>query len=326
MQSTIYDVAKAAGVSSTMASRVLRGQRKTRDEATARILDAAGRLGYQRNKMASALRTRSSGLIGLLVPDLGSPFFTAFAEELSRQTLQRDFVVMSMVVDGENGSAVARRLNDYRVQAVVSAVPDIHAVLNQAGWEGTVVAVCRRPLPEPTLYVGMDDYRAGQLAGEYLLGLGHERVMAFLESPGIPSTLPRLAGIEEAFLGKGAVHFIPASRLDDLTPDVVADLHRRFAVSAVVGGSDAIAVRLYNAFARRHKMIPEELSLLAIDGSLPDLFLPVELTAVVQPIKDCVRKVLDWFTRDGPGADMESCLLAPTLRVGATTRQVLRTR
>ena len=81
---TLEQVAAAAGVSTSTASRALAGKaRECRisvktEEA---ILLAAQGLGFQPSHVARSLRSRKSGLIGLLVPDASNPFFAAIARK-----------------------------------------------------------------------------------------------------------------------------------------------------------------------------------------------------------------------------------------------------
>src|SRR5215212_5757296 len=81
---TLEQVAQAAGVSPSTASRALAGKaRQCRiSETTERaILQAAKGLGFQASHVARSLRTQRTGLIGLLVPDASNPFFAAIARK-----------------------------------------------------------------------------------------------------------------------------------------------------------------------------------------------------------------------------------------------------
>ena len=81
---TLEQVAAAAGVSTSTASRALAGKAKEcrisakTEEA---ILLAAKGLGFQPSHVARSLRSRRSGLIGLIVPDASNPFFAAIARK-----------------------------------------------------------------------------------------------------------------------------------------------------------------------------------------------------------------------------------------------------
>jgi LacI family transcriptional regulator len=72
---TIYDVAARAGVSSATVSRVFNGIKVSPDlEVAVRL--AASELGFVRNRNARRLRTNSSEIITMMIPDIENPFFT----------------------------------------------------------------------------------------------------------------------------------------------------------------------------------------------------------------------------------------------------------
>ncbi|STQ12293.1 DNA-binding transcriptional repressor MalI [Enterobacter cloacae] len=72
---TINDVALAAGVSVSTVSLVLSGKGRISPATGQRVNDAVEQLGFVRNRQASALRGGQSGVIGLIVRDLTSPFY-----------------------------------------------------------------------------------------------------------------------------------------------------------------------------------------------------------------------------------------------------------
>ena len=64
----LRDVAAAAGVSVSTASRVLSGAANTSPSAVAAVLAASERLKYRPNLVARGLRARTTGLAGIVVP------------------------------------------------------------------------------------------------------------------------------------------------------------------------------------------------------------------------------------------------------------------
>src|SRR3954447_2678765 len=66
---TLTDVAKAAGVSLTTASKAMNGQARVSAETRARVLKVARRLSYTPNPMARSLISGRSGTVGLIIID-----------------------------------------------------------------------------------------------------------------------------------------------------------------------------------------------------------------------------------------------------------------
>ena len=83
MRVTIQDVAKASGVSATTVSHALTGKRPVASETKDRIDAAVRRLNYRPNHVARNLRTRTSQMIAVVVPDITNPFYSQVTRGLA---------------------------------------------------------------------------------------------------------------------------------------------------------------------------------------------------------------------------------------------------
>jgi DNA-binding LacI/PurR family transcriptional regulator len=92
----LEDVAGAAGVHVSTASRVLNGTAPAavRPETRVRIEKEAARLRYQPNAMARGLKLASTGAVGLLVPSLRNPVYSAIIRGAFDRAWERDYVVL----------------------------------------------------------------------------------------------------------------------------------------------------------------------------------------------------------------------------------------
>ena len=75
-ETTIYDIAKKLGISAATVSRGLRDHPGINKNTRKKILDAAAKMGYRSNSMASNLRNKRSNIIGVIVPRLNSSFMS----------------------------------------------------------------------------------------------------------------------------------------------------------------------------------------------------------------------------------------------------------
>jgi LacI family transcriptional regulator len=97
--STIHDVARAANVSKTTASRVLNGAPNVAPDTRARVLDAVRQIDYRVNHTARSLRTTRTSLVGLLVPAIANDVFGRIAEGIEEE-LRRDDVGLVIASSG----------------------------------------------------------------------------------------------------------------------------------------------------------------------------------------------------------------------------------
>jgi len=122
---SIQEIACVAGVSASLVSRVLRGKvgRIPVSPATRRrILDAAAQANYTPDARASVLRTRKSGVIGVLAPRLAgtanSVFYNALAAGLAEK--QREMMLGIHLGNMEMMRQHVRMFRSYRTQAVLA--------------------------------------------------------------------------------------------------------------------------------------------------------------------------------------------------------------
>ena len=90
----LREVAGAAGVSISTASRVLGGKANVSPASRRAVLAASRRLNYRGDPVARALRTRRSGIVGMLVPNIGNPLFAALIQAAARTLEATDIDLM----------------------------------------------------------------------------------------------------------------------------------------------------------------------------------------------------------------------------------------
>ena len=76
---TIKDVARVAGVSIGTVSNVLNGKESVRLQNREKVYKAVDQLGFQYNMTASALRTKTTKNIGLIIPSITNPYYPELA-------------------------------------------------------------------------------------------------------------------------------------------------------------------------------------------------------------------------------------------------------
>src|SRR5712675_1963357 len=106
---TMNDVARAAGVSLGTVSKVLNGNPTVAAELRERVLNACGQLSYQRNRIATSLRSRQTHTIGIIIPDILNTFYAALVEKLENLASSAGYTVI-VVTTGEDPSRGRERI------------------------------------------------------------------------------------------------------------------------------------------------------------------------------------------------------------------------
>lgn len=177
---TLTAVARLAGVSTSTASRALTGHQSVLPDTRDRVLAAAASLRYRPNRMAMALRTRRTGLIGLVVNNLWNGTFSTIAETLQRWGAAEGYQVLvcSTGGDAKREAAFLDTVAEHRFDGVVVAgsgqnVDRVNRLLET----GAAVVTMNREVPGSQAPSVLPDYAVGaRLATEHLLALGHRRI------------------------------------------------------------------------------------------------------------------------------------------------------
>lgn len=180
MRSTLEDVARLAGVSKSTASRALNGDANVLPGTRHRVQAAARSLRYRPNRTASALRTRRTGLLGLVVNSLYNATFNTLANVLQAGALRHGYQLLVSTTNGDPQTE-ARFLDtvlEHHVDGVVVAGTGQNLDrINALREAGTAVVLMNREVPGATAPSVMPAYRTAAVrATEHLLVLGHRRI------------------------------------------------------------------------------------------------------------------------------------------------------
>src|SRR4051812_5752265 len=185
----MMDVAREAGVSHITVSRVINGHPSVRPETRARVEVAIRKLGYRRNSVARALKSRRSATIGVVI--VGSELFELPRILLGVETAakQAGYWVSLASRQGESATGdlveTLQRLTDQSVEAI-AVVADRGVVVEAlAGlaFEVPVAVVMSGSAPNPELsFIEVDQELGARLVVRHLLDLGHRRI-AHLSGP-----------------------------------------------------------------------------------------------------------------------------------------------
>ena len=136
-QPTILDVARAAGVSKSTVSNVIREAGKTSPATRERVLSAISAVGYRPNAIARSLVRRRTTTVGILVGDLANPFYSELAKLVEQRLTAAGYATMLCNTDGHAASERSRieSLLEHRTAGIV---------MLQSSGEWPVISLKRR--------------------------------------------------------------------------------------------------------------------------------------------------------------------------------------
>lgn len=201
---TIYQVAALAGVSTATVSRFFNGANVAPDTAR-RVQDAADQLRFVPNRTARRLRSQTSELIALLIPDIENPFFTALARGVEDRAQLAGYSVVLCNTDDD--PAKETRYLDIAISEDMAGV-----ILAPSSFDGEISHLTDRGRPVVAVdrRTGLDidavlvDNRAiGAAVTERLFNQGFQRIACIAGPPEMAWTEHRALGWRDVVADRG---------------------------------------------------------------------------------------------------------------------------
>ncbi len=312
----VKDVAAAAGVSVGTVSNVLNRPERVSTLTVERVQNAIRELGFVRNDAARQLRAGRSRSIGLVVPDIGNPFFA----EVARGAEDRAADAGMTVLLGNSDESIERQdahlalFQEQRVNGVLltPASDDLASVERFAAGGMPVVLVDREVDAEAFPSVSVDDVEGGRLAVQHLLSGGRRRI-AFVCGPrSVQQVADRLRGAEAAVTetSGATLEIIEQSALTVLQGRAAGELLVARAVEdrpdAVFAANDLLAVGLLQAFSFGSGIrVPEDIAMVGYDDIDFASATVVPLSSVHQPARLLGWTGVDLLLKGLEGVDHE---------------------
>jgi alanine racemase len=291
---SLREVAARAGVSLATASRVASGAEAVRPATRARVEQAMRELVY-----VPATQGRTSGTIGLLVPELGNPIFTELAQAMENAATASGFATILCHTSGEVEREVAyvQMLLSREVDGLIFVAGEAtdlrgsHDHYRKLLAAGARLVFVNGSVPNLEIAsVGVDERAAGELATQHLIESGHSRIGFVAGPPYARPTRDKAAGRSNAL----AAAALPA---DDLVAhgawgfeggrSALAELlllPPRRRPTGVICSSDVMAFGALREARERGLRIPEDLSIVGFDGIQATEWIDPPLTTLRQPI------------------------------------------
>lgn len=204
---TLKNVAKEAGVSVGMASRVLANYGSYSERTRKVVLRAATKLDYRPNGVARSLRLKRTRAIGVMISDIVSYHWTVFVQGVEEAARNAGFHVI-LCNTADNAELEREYLNDLRERGVdgviVSPLEENYRYFSKLAETGfqLVLVGSRIPGTEVTRIVS-DDRGAASDAVEYLVSLGHKRIGLVAGLMALESGRNRLDGYKDGLVRAG---------------------------------------------------------------------------------------------------------------------------
>ncbi|MCX6496683.1 MAG: LacI family DNA-binding transcriptional regulator [Rhodoluna sp.] len=272
-------IAKAAGVSEATVSRVLNGDESVHPDRAKRVQDAVDKLGYRKNRVASALASGRSGLIAVVIDDdlsvFSDPFWGTVTSGVSRILSENGLHTVLMVSPvGSVDGGVAHYLKSGEVDGAIFFVLHSDALVNNLKKTGLPMVITGTPHSSMDIpFVDTDNFGGAYSGTKHLINQGCKKIACITGDIGTTAAKQRLDGYLQAFRETGG---IPAKGLiceGDYSLEsgmhharMLLETHPD--VDGIFASNDLMAAGAVTVLQDLGRLVPEDVKVVGFDDAL----------------------------------------------------------
>ena len=324
---SIRDVAKKAGVAACTVSRVLNGTAAVSQETRTKIEKAMKELDYIPNELARGMFRQKSGIIAMLVPSIKHPFFSSLADYIEKELYVKGYKLMLCSTSGsiEREQEYLNTFKSNLVDGIIMAVNSLHETVYEQFTKPMVMLDCQ--ISENISFVVSDHRMGGRLAAEefiknncrHVLHLcaekeekkilsyeGHEMLEQVLTAHGIRTRGQEIRWNSFDLNGYRELAALILKNYPDIDGIMAADM---------------AALAFYEAGKKLGRHIPDDLCIIAYDGTYILDVMDTSLTTIVQNLEQYSAEVVDTILTliENPGRHVENTYVPVSLKKGETS-------
>ncbi|MBN9334635.1 LacI family DNA-binding transcriptional regulator [Devosia sp.] len=332
---TIKDVARIAKVSITTVSATINGTAPVSEELQRRVWAAVEEAGYHPNPLAQNLRKGISTTVGLIVPDIATPWAAHLAKAMQTALSERGYNMLfaSNEDDPERELREIDLFSSHRVAGlIIAATSHGERYMERLSESIRTPAVLVDRILEGSRFdaVTDDNLLGAQLVTRYLLKLGHRDIAFLVGRPGISPSDERFGGFQSAMAEAG----IPV-REDLVRREVYKQDHAFSAVQQLMTrASPPTAIvciniaQLLGTMAGLKNMglrVPQDVSVISFDGFHPAEGWAPSITSLSQDIATTAKQAAELLLARISGTlvgEPRLIRVQPGLKVRESCRQI----
>ena len=304
MGATLKDVAALAKVHPSTVSRVLRNVEnlKISEDTKERIFKAIKELNYHPDQTARSLRLKKSFTIGLIIPNLASPYFIGIARSLDAECTKEGYTLIISDTN-ENQEKEIKAVYDLYSRGVdglvIAPVQDsdehIQDLINK---KFPFVLIDRYFEKYETNAVICNDRDSAYNAIQHLIDLGHKRISFISGRPNLYPVIRRLEGYNKA-LNENNLEFhqelvcSSSPTLDDAYESVIKLMDLASPPTAILITGTVITLGVLKAIIEKKKSIPHDFSIIAFTDTILASYFMSPVTTVSHKLEDIGVKTFE---------------------------------
>ncbi|MDX2442406.1 MAG: LacI family DNA-binding transcriptional regulator [Bacteroidales bacterium] len=316
---SLSDIARKLGVSTTLVSLVLNGKSKEsriNKEMAQKVLKTASEMNYKPNQLARGLRTGKTHTLALIVADISNIFFARLARVIEDEAGKFGYKVMFGSSD-ENPEELDEMLNIFQERKVDGFIisPTIGSAkfITELKKKNIPFVLIDRYFPKiKSNYVIVDNYNASYRATSHLLKFGYKRIGTLTISPELSQMRDRMSGFKQALRDEGIRFenkFVGDIEYNDLRESVFENVKKLLSpplnARALYFQNYILGVAGLECIKEMKLRVPLDVAVVCFDDPIEFRLFETPITAIKQPVEEigeqAVRILLDELNGSSTG-------------------------
>ena len=328
---TIKDIARSLCISVSTVSRALTDDKNIRKETREMVVEEAKRLGYKRNPVAMNLKMGRTNTIGVIVPEMHTPYASQVIKGIQEVLYKKNQKVMIAESDEkperelENLKMMEQFMVDGLIVSLCSYRKNIEMYQQLAADGMAIVFYDRIPYGLKMPQVVVDDNVDSYFMVEHLIRLGRKRIV-YLQGPDdIYNAYQRGLGYREAM---EKFHLFDPSLIEKtgMTFKDGADaidrlIYNNVEFDAIFAFTDTLAIGAQNRLRALGRRVPEEILVAGFSGTELSTIVSPQITTMEPPLEEMGRKAAEMVMEKINNPEMEDrqVVLKTTMRCREST-------
>ena len=289
---TLKDVAREAELAVSTVSRILNNRGYISEDARTRVNQAMEKLNYQPNELARSLHRNKSNLIGLIVPHIEHPYFSAVISEVEDQAYRKGYRILLC-----NSQTMKEREQEYIEICRRNRVAGIIMCTGQdslKGFEdlGVPVIAWERFSDDKVAAIECDNIMGGSLAAQHLIDRGCRHLIHLGTNPlmQMPGDC-RLIGFRETCSKHGVTCHeesicIGLDYMKDNKEQIIRILKKYPETDGIFANNDILAAQVIMTCKDLGIPVPEKIKVIGYDDVFLTRITSPSITTIRQPLKE----------------------------------------
>jgi len=304
---TIHDISKALGIDSSTVSRALNNSPRVSEKTKLQVFDKAQELGYQRNSLASNLRTNKTHTIAIVLPLISRYFFSKIIAGIEETAYEAGYnVIICQSLDNlEREKKIIETLISNRVDGILISISMEtssfkHLELYRSLGKPIVFFDRYCPLPN-CINVNIDNFKASFEATEHLILNGCKHIVHFSGSQKIELYRQRKQGyisaLEKYNLEKKDTYIFESNLSEADGIKSAKEILKLKKIDGIYASNDTSAISAIKYLQKKGIIIPKDIAVVGFNNDPISAVIEPSLTTINQPAIEIGKRATNYLLK-----------------------------